>query len=67
MAAWGGRGDSACVVFLKNEEASNWVVAKLLTSRGEGWNDQLVDALFLLFEAQRIKGTPLCVTDHVRF
>ena len=60
-------GDSACVVSPKNEEASNWVVAKLLTSRGEGWNDQLVDALFLPFETQRIKGTPLCVTDHVHF
>ena len=46
-----GGGDSTCVVSPKNEEASNWVVAKLLTSRGEGWNDQLVDALFLPFEA----------------
>ena len=55
---------SACVVSPKIEEASNWVVANLLEPEGGGWNEQLVDALFLPFEAQRIKSIPLCVTDQ---
>ena len=54
---------SACVVSPKIEEASNWVVANLLDPEGRGWNEQLVDDLFLPFEAQRIKSIPLCVTD----
>lgn len=61
---WLPGGDLACVVSPTNEDASNWVVEKLLTARGEGWNDQLVDALFLPFEAQRIKCIPLLVTDQ---
>ena len=60
---WLPRGDSAYVVSPKNKGALNWVVARLMTSRGEGWNEQLVDALFLPFEAHRIKGIPLCATD----
>ena len=51
---------SACVVSPKIEEASNWVVANLLEPEGGGWNEQLVDALFLPFEAQRIRAF-LCV------
>ena len=62
MAAWGGA--SAYVVSPKIEEASNWVVANLLESGGGDWNDQLVDGIFLSFEAQRIKSIPLCVTDQ---
>ena len=61
MATWGG--DSACIISSKKEEASNWVVANLLSPGGNGWDEQVVDALFLPFEAHRIKGIPLCVTD----
>ena len=60
---WLPGGDSACILSPKNGVASNWEVAKLLTARGEGWNDQLVEALFLPFEAQRIKSIPVPVTD----
>ena len=35
---WLPGGESACVVSPMNEEASNCVVAKLLSSGGEGWN-----------------------------
>nr|POE91473.1 hypothetical protein CFP56_14585 [Quercus suber] len=55
---------SDCVVSPKIEEATNWVVANLLELEGGGWNEQLVDDLFLPFEAQRIKSIPLCVTDQ---
>ena len=48
----------------KNEVAKNWEVAKLLVARVEGWNDQLVEAIFLPFEAQRIKSIPVPVTDQ---
>lgn len=61
---WLPGGDSACVVSPTNEATSNWVVEKLMTAQGEGWKDQLVDALFLPFEAQRIKGIPLPVMDQ---
>lgn len=60
---WLPGGDSAYVVSPRNGAASNWAVEKLMTARGEGWNVQLVDALFLPFEAQRVKGIPLPVTD----
>ena len=56
--------DSACIISLKKEEASNWVVANLLSPRENGWDEQVVDALFLPFKAYRIKGIPLCVTDQ---
>ena len=56
--------DSACILSPKNGVASNWEVAKLLATRGEGWNDELVEALFLRFEAQRIKSIPIHVTDQ---
>ena len=36
----------------------------LLDPNGVGWNDQLVNAMFLPFEAQRIKGIPICVTSQ---
>lgn len=29
----------------------------LMDSSGAGWNEQLVDAMFLPFEAQQIKGS----------
>ena len=35
-----------------------------MVARGEGWNDQLVEALLLPFEAQRIKIIPVLVTDQ---
>ncbi|XP_050260094.1 uncharacterized protein LOC126705233 [Quercus robur] len=44
---WGQRGDQ---------------LANLLEPGGGGWNEQLVDDIFLPFEAQRIKSIPLCVT-----
>ena len=39
-------------------------MSKLLDLSGAGWNVQLVDAVFLPFEAQRIKGIPICVTNQ---
>ena len=61
---WLPGGASAYVVSPKIEEASNYVVANLLEPGGGGWNDQLVDGIFLPFEAQRIKSIPLCVMDQ---
>ena len=61
---WLPRGASACVVSPRIEEVSNWSVANLLEPGGGGWNEQLVDDIFLPFEAQRIKSIPLCVTDQ---
>ena len=57
-------GDLACILSLRNGVASNWEVAKLLVARGEGWNDQLVETLFLPFEAQRIKSIPVPIIDQ---
>ena len=42
----------------------DWTVSMLLDPNGVGWNDQLVDAMFLPFEAQRIKGIPICVASQ---
>ena len=39
-------------------------MSKLLDLSGASWNVQLVDAVFLPFEAQRIKGIPICVTNQ---
>ena len=39
-------------------------MSKLLDLSSVGWNVQLVDAMFLPFEAQRIKGIPICVTNQ---
>ena len=61
MVAWGA---SACVVSPRIEEVSNWSVVNLLEPSGGGRNEQLVDDIFLPFEAQRIKSIPLCVTDQ---
>ena len=61
---WLPRGASAYVVFPRIEEVSNWSVANLLEPSGGCWNEQLVDDIFLPFEAQRIKSTPLYVTDQ---
>ncbi|KAF3973996.1 hypothetical protein CMV_002625 [Castanea mollissima] len=36
----------------------------LMVSSGAGWNEQLVDAMFLPFEAQRINGIPICITSQ---
>ena len=61
---WLPGGDSACILSPKNGVASNWEAAKLLAARGEGWNDQLVEALFLPFKAQRIKSIPVPIKDQ---
>ena len=61
---WLPRRASACVVSPRIEGVSNWSVAKLLEPGEGGWNEQLLDDIFLPFEAQRIKSIPLCVTDQ---
>ena len=57
-------GGSAYVVSPRIEEVSNWSVANLLEPGEGGWNEQLVDDIFLPFKAQRMKSIPLCVTDQ---
>ena len=61
---WLPGGASACVVSPRIEGVSNWSVTKLLELGEGGWNEQLLDEIFLPFEAQRIKSIPLCVTDQ---
>ena len=52
------------VISPSNTISTEWTVSRLLNSDGAGWNAQLVDSMFLPFEAQRIKGTPICVTNQ---
>lgn len=40
------------------------VSGKFAATKGEGWNDQVVDSLFLPFEAHKIRGIPLCVIEQ---
>ena len=47
-----------------NSISADWTVSRLLDPNGAGWNNQLVDAMFLPFEAQRIKGIPICVISQ---
>ena len=54
--------EPAKVISPLNSISTEWIVSRLLDPTGVGWNDQFVDAMFLPFEAQRIKGIPICVT-----
>ena len=47
-----------------NSITADWTVSRLLDLNGADWNNQLVDAMFLPFEAQRIKRIPICVTSQ---
>ena len=52
------------VISPSNTISTERTISKLLNSDGAGWNAQLVDSMFLPFEAQRIKDTPICVTNQ---
>jgi len=56
--------DPAKVISPSNSISTKWIVSRLLNPDGAGWNAQLVDTMFLPFEAQRIKGIPICVTNQ---
>ena len=56
--------EPAKVISPSNSISTDWTVSRLLVSNGVGWNNQLVDAMFLPFEAQRIKGIPIFVISH---
>ena len=61
---WLPREELAKILSPSNSDTVEWTVSKLLDPCGDGWNSQLVDAMFLPFEAQRIKGIPICVTNQ---
>ena len=54
----------AKVISPSNSISTEWTMSRLLNLDGAGWNAQLVDTMFLSFEAQRIKGIPICVTNQ---
>ena len=53
--------EPAKVISPSNSISTDWTVSRLLVPNGASWNNQLVDAMFLPFEAQRIKGIPIFV------
>ena len=52
------------VISPSNSILVEWTVSRLLNLNGVGWNAQLVDAMFLPFEAQQIKGIPIYVINQ---
>ena len=56
--------EPAKVVSPSSSSTIDWIVNLLMDSNGVGWNDHLLDAMFLPFEAQRIKSIPICVTSQ---
>ena len=56
--------EPAKVISPSNSISTDWTVSRLLVPNGAGWNNQLVDAMFLPFEAQRIKGIPIFVISQ---
>ena len=60
---WLPREKPAKVISSLNSIPAEWTVSRLMDPCGARWNDQLMDAMFLPFEAQRIKGIPICVTN----
>ena len=42
-----------------NSITADWTVSRLLDPNGADWNNQLMDAIFLPFEAERIKRIPI--------
>lgn len=44
------------------EMAKEWTVAQFIDSNLRGWNDRIIDSLFLQFVVQQIKGIPLCLS-----
>ncbi|KAK9991870.1 hypothetical protein SO802_026855 [Lithocarpus litseifolius] len=52
---WLSGEEPAKVISPSNSISADWTVSRLLDLSGAGWNDQLVDAMFLPFEAQRIE------------
>ena len=42
----------------------DWTVSQLIDQDMGWWNSSIIDALFLPFEAQKIKGIPLCVSNQ---
>ena len=56
--------EPAKVVSPSSSSTIDWTVNLLMDPNGSGWNDHLLDAMFLPFEAQRIKSIPICVTSQ---
>ena len=56
--------EPAKVVSPSSSSTIDWIVNLLMDSNGASWKDHLVDAMFLPFEAQRIKSIPICVTSQ---
>ena len=51
--------EPAKVVSPSSSSTIDWTVNLLMDPNGAGWNDHLLDAMFLPFEAQRIKSYPI--------
>lgn len=60
---WLPGDEPAKVISPSNSATVKWTVSMMMDLSGAGWNEHLVDAMFLPFEAQRIKGIPLCITS----
>ena len=52
------------VISPSNSILVEWTVSRLLNLNGASWNAQLVDAMFLPFEAQQIEGIPIYVINQ---
>lgn len=61
---WLPRKEPAKVISPLNTISVEWTVSRLLNPDGAGWNIQMVDSIFLPFEAQQIKGIPICVINQ---
>ena len=61
---WLPGDEPAKVISPSNSATVKWTVSMMMDPSGAGWNEHLVDAMFLPFEAQRIKGIPLCITSQ---
>ncbi|XP_075645257.1 uncharacterized protein LOC142616260 [Castanea sativa] len=64
LQLWLLRDEPAKVISPSNNVTVKWAVSMLMDPGGAGWNEHLVDAMFLPFEAQLIKGIPICITSQ---
>nr|POF24758.1 hypothetical protein CFP56_54546 [Quercus suber] len=61
---WLPRESQGQVLSLPSPAFRNAIVSAFIDPQENGWNDRLVDSIFLPFEAQKIKAIPLCTTKQ---